>query len=102
VIIGSNLSVKWPQGALRYALGVVLVAAGVTILNKADTDLVPWAVLAATVVIVALFAVQIGLRKEVEQDPDEQEWLRRASAVAALGDEIERQQVTERQFAARS
>ena len=21
VIIGSNLSVKWPQGALRYALG---------------------------------------------------------------------------------
>jgi hypothetical protein len=102
VIIGSNLSVKWPQGALRYVLGVVLIAAGVTVMNKADTDLIPWAVVAAAIVIVALFAVQIGLRKEVELDPDEQEWMRRASAVAALGDEIERYQSTEGNLAARS
>jgi uncharacterized protein len=102
VIIGSNLSVKWPQGALRYVLGVVLIAAGVTVMNKADTDLIPWAVVAAAIVIVALFAIQIGLRKEVELDPDEQEWMRRASAVAALGDEIERYQSTEGNLAARS
>src|SRR5215211_724464 len=42
VIIGSNLSVKWPQGALRYALGLILIAAGLTIMSKANTDLVPW------------------------------------------------------------
>jgi uncharacterized membrane protein YfcA len=72
VIIGSQLSVKWPQGLLRGALGVILVAAGVTIMNKADTALVPWVVAVATIAVVALFAVQIALRKEVEQDPEEQ------------------------------
>ena len=36
VILGSNMSVKWPQGALRTALGVVLIAAGVTIMSKAE------------------------------------------------------------------
>jgi uncharacterized protein len=99
VIIGSNLSVKWPQGALRYALGVVLIAAGVTIMSKADGDLIPWAILAASLGIVALFAVQLGLRREVEQDPAEQEWLRKAAIVASHGDEIERQQA---ELAARS
>jgi hypothetical protein len=94
VILGSNLSVKWPQGALRYALGIVLIAAGVTIMSKADGDLIPWVMVAASVAIVALFAIQIGLRKEVEHDPDEQEWMRRASAVATMGDEIERYQTT--------
>jgi uncharacterized membrane protein YfcA len=102
VIVGSQLSVKWPQGLLRGALGVVLIAAGVTIMNKANTDLVPWVVVAATVAVAALFAIQIALRKEVELDPDEQEWMRRASAVAALGDEIERYQSTEGNLAARS
>jgi uncharacterized membrane protein YfcA len=92
VILGSNLSVKWPQGALRYALGVVLIAAGVTIMSKADGDLIPWALAAASVGIVALFAIQIGLRREVEQDPAEQEWLRKAAIVASHGDEIERRE----------
>ena len=92
VIIGSNLSVKWPQGALRTILGVVLIAAGITIMNKADTSLVPWAIGAAVLGVIALFAVQLGLRREVEQDPDEQEWLRRARFVAANADEIERRQ----------
>jgi uncharacterized membrane protein YfcA len=72
VIIGSQLSVKPPQGLLRGALGVVLVGAGVTILNKADTSLVPWVVAGATVAVAALFAIQIALRKEVEHDPEEQ------------------------------
>jgi uncharacterized protein len=88
VIIGSNLSVKWPQGALRYALGIVLIAAGVTIMNKANTDLVPWVVGGATLLVATLFAVQLGLRREVEQDPAEQEWLRSARAVAVIGDEV--------------
>src|SRR5436190_9327850 len=72
VIIGSQLSVKWPQGVLRGLLGVILVAAGITIMNKADTSLVPWVVAIAAGAVTALFAVQIALRKEVEQDPEEQ------------------------------
>jgi uncharacterized protein len=77
VIIGSNLSVKWPQGALRYVLGIVLIGAGITIMNKANTDLVPWVMGGATLAIVALFAAQIGLRREVEHDPEEQAELER-------------------------
>jgi uncharacterized protein len=72
VILGSNLSVKWPQGALRTALGVVLIGAGVTIMNKANTDLIPYVMVAASLAIVGLFAIQLGLRREVEHDPDEQ------------------------------
>src|SRR4051812_8809292 len=72
VIIGSQLSVKPPQGLLRGALGVILVAAGLTIMSKANTDLVPWVVAVAAVAVAALFAVQIALRKEVEHDPAEQ------------------------------
>ena len=95
VIIGSNLSVKWPQGALRYALGLILIAAGLTIMSKANTDLIPWVMVAASIGIVSLFAVQIALRKEVEHDPAEQEWMRRAAMVASHGDEIERYQQVE-------
>jgi len=102
VILGSNLSVKWPQGALRYALGIVLIGAGITIMSKANTDLVPWVMGGATLAVVALFAVQMGLRREVEQDPEEQEWLQRAALVAAQGDEIERHESVEAELAARS
>jgi hypothetical protein len=49
-----------------------LIGAGVTIMNKANTDLVPWVVGAATLAVAALFAVQMALRKEVEHDPEEQ------------------------------
>jgi hypothetical protein len=102
VIIGSQLSVKWPQGILRGALGLILIAAGITIMSKADTDLVPWVVVGASLAVIALFAVQIALRKEVEHDPEEQEWLRRATAIASHGDEIERHQAMEAELAARS
>jgi uncharacterized membrane protein YfcA len=88
VILGSNMSVKWPQGILRTALGVVLIAAGVALLSKADTGLVPIALAVSIVAFAALFAVQFALRREVEQDPDEQEAMRRARAVAVLGDEM--------------
>jgi uncharacterized membrane protein YfcA len=78
VIVGSQMSVKWPQGLLRGALGVVLIAAGVTIMNKADTALVPWVVVIAAIAVGVLFAIQIALRKEVEHDPEEQRELEAA------------------------
>jgi hypothetical protein len=74
---------------LRTALGVILIAAGVTIMNKADTDLVPWVVAVAAIGVTALFAVQIALRKEVEHDPEEQA-------------ELERNAKLEQELAARS
>jgi hypothetical protein len=98
VIIGSQLSVKWPQGVLRTALGVILIAAGVTIMNKADTDLVPWVVAIAAIAVTALFAVQIALRKEVEHDPEEQLELERD---ARLERELEARAQLREQDAAR-
>jgi uncharacterized protein len=95
VILGSNMSVKWPQGLLRTALGVVLIAAGLAILNKANTALVPYTIGFAAIAFAGLFAIQFLLRREVEQDPAEQEWLRRAAMVASHGDEIERRQAVE-------
>ena len=71
VIIGSNMSVKWPQGLLRTALGVVLIAAGIALLEKANTELVPYALGAAALGFAALFGLQYLLRREVEGDPDE-------------------------------
>ena len=72
VILGSNMSVKWPQGVLRTALGLVLIAAGVALLSKANTELVPYALAVAALAFAGLFAIQILLRREVEGDPDEQ------------------------------
>jgi hypothetical protein len=95
VILGSNLSVKWPQGILRTALGLVLIAAGVALLGKADGDLVPYALGFAALSFAALFGIQLALRKEVEADPDEQAAMKRAAAVAVLGDEIERRAAME-------
>jgi uncharacterized membrane protein YfcA len=102
VVLGSNMSVKWPQGILRTALGIVLIAAGVAILNKANTDLVPYTIGFAAVSFIGLFAVQFLLRREVEQDPAEQEWLRTAAVVASHGDEIERHEQVEAELAARA
>src|SRR6266545_6249138 len=83
VILGSNLSVKWPQGARRYALGLVLIGAGITIMNKANTDLVPWVMGGATLAVVALFAIQMALTREVEHDPEEQAELERDAKLEA-------------------
>jgi uncharacterized membrane protein YfcA len=101
VILGSNMSVKWPQGILRTALGLVLLAAGVALLGKADTQLVPYALGFAALSFVGLFGIQFALRKEVEADPDEQEAMRRAQAVAVMGDEIVRHQAMEAELARR-
>jgi uncharacterized membrane protein YfcA len=65
VWIGSHMSVRWPQGVLRILLGIVLVAAGVTIMSKANTAIVPYALGAAALAIAALFAAQIFLPRRV-------------------------------------
>ena len=89
VILGSNMSVKWPQGLLRTALGVVLIAAGIALLSKSDTSLVPYALGVSALIFVGLFAAQALIRHEVEQDPDEQEAIKRAIArVAVTSDEV--------------
>src|SRR5688572_30810384 len=59
VIIGTNLSVKAPQKFLRYALAVVLIASGVTLISKeGDPSVVIPAIGVASVMIGALFAAQ--------------------------------------------
>ena len=70
VLIGSQLAVKVPTGFLRNALGVVMVASAVTLIIK---EHVPPAVLipslsAAALVIVGLFAFQIGLHRQRIRD----------------------------------
>jgi uncharacterized protein len=103
VIIGSNMIVKWNQTALRIALGVVLIAAGGALLSKANTDLVPYALAVAGLGFAGLFGLQILLRREVEADPDEQEWLRQvATSVAVTGDEIPRNGTVEAELLRRS
>jgi uncharacterized protein len=102
VILGSNMSVKWPTGVMRTALGLVLIAAGVSIMSKANTDLVPYVMVVAALAIGGLFALQILLRKEVEGDPDEQAALQRAIAVSVMGDDIARDPDFEAELARRS
>ena len=101
VIVGSYMSVKWPQGLLRTALGLVLIAAGITILNKANTDLVPYAVGVAALAFISLFVVQLLLRKEVEGDPEEQEELQHEIELEIEGPP-ERNEELERELARRS
>jgi len=97
VILGSNMSVKWPQGLLRTALGVVLIAAGVALLEKANTELVPYALGVAALAFAGLFAIQYLLRREVEGDPDERAELERIER----DEEIERDQRLEAELARR-
>jgi uncharacterized membrane protein YfcA len=66
VLIGSQLAVRVPTGLLRNALGVVMVASAITLIIK---EKVPSAVLipslsVAALVIVGLFAFQIGLHRQ--------------------------------------
>lgn len=86
VVLGSQLSVRWPQGVLRTALALVLIAAGITLFSKADTSVVPYALGATALGLGALFAAQIGFRREVEGDPDERRELDLAGAAGSAGD----------------
>jgi len=63
VIIGTNLAVKAPQKLLRYALAVVLIAAGTTLISKdGDASVVIPAIGVASIMIGALFAAQAYTR----------------------------------------
>ena len=59
VIVGTNLSVKAPQKLLRYALAIVLIASGTTLISKeGSAEVVVPAIGVATVMIAALFGMQ--------------------------------------------
>jgi hypothetical protein len=63
VLIGSRLSVRVPQGLLRNAIGLVLIASAITLITKEQVPpsiLVP-ALAGALLVIGALFAFQISM-----------------------------------------
>jgi uncharacterized membrane protein YfcA len=60
VILGANLAVKAPQKLLRYALAVVLIVSGITLISKeGSADVVIPAIAIAGVMIGVLFAAQI-------------------------------------------
>jgi hypothetical protein len=60
VILGTNLSVKAPQGFLRGSLAVVLIASGTTLIVKeGDPSVVLPAIGIAAVMMGALFAAQV-------------------------------------------
>jgi uncharacterized membrane protein YfcA len=60
VIFGANLAVKAPQKLLRYALAVVLIASGTTLVSKeGSADVVIPAIAVAAVMIGVLFAAQV-------------------------------------------
>jgi uncharacterized membrane protein YfcA len=58
VLIGSHLSVRIPVPALRTALGIVLVGAGLGIATKAGVDIPPVVVAAVPVVLAVAVIVQ--------------------------------------------
>jgi len=59
VVVGTNLSVKAPQKLLRYALAVVLIASGTTLIAKEGSPgvVIP-AIAVASIMIGVLFAAQ--------------------------------------------
>jgi uncharacterized protein len=60
VIVGAGLAVKAPQKLLRYALAVVLIASGTTLISKeGSADVVIPAIAVASVMIGVLFAAQV-------------------------------------------
>ena len=60
VIVGTNLSAKAPQGLLRFALGLVLLASGITlILKEGSAEVVVPAVAVASLMMGTLFGAQV-------------------------------------------
>jgi uncharacterized membrane protein YfcA len=78
VWVGSHLSVRVPQGALRPALGIVLVAAGLGILTKAGLD-VPAPLLIAVPLALGVGALLVARLRGPARDPEDQ----------ALAEEVE-------------
>jgi uncharacterized protein len=69
VIVGTNLSVKAPQKFLRYALAIVLVASGTTLIAKNYTPgIVLPAIGVASIMVGVLFGAQVVLRSRSKRD----------------------------------
>ena len=69
VILGTNLSVKAPQTFLRYALAVVLIASGTTlIIKEGSPDVVIPAIGVASVMVGVLFGAQALSRGGSKRD----------------------------------
>jgi hypothetical protein len=76
VVVGSNLSVKAPQKFLRYALAVVLIASGATLISKnGSPEVVIPAIAVASVMVTVLFGAQVVTRGRAKR--------RRAAATPA-------------------
>ena len=76
VVVGTNLSVKAPQKFLRYALAVVLIASGATLISKnANPEVVIPAIAVASVMVTFLFGAQVVTRGRAKR--------RRAAATPA-------------------
>ncbi len=70
VIVGTNLSVKAPQKFLRYALAVVLIASGTTlILKEGSAGVVIPAIAIGSVMIGALFIIQAVGKSRAKRPP---------------------------------
>jgi uncharacterized membrane protein YfcA len=66
VLLGSQLAIKVPTGFLRNALGLVLIGSSITLITKEHVPpgiLIP-SMSVAALVILALFAFQIGLHRQ--------------------------------------
>jgi uncharacterized protein len=78
VVIGSRMAIKAHQGLLRTALGVVLIAAAIALITKADAQAVMISIAFATLAFGALFVAI--LRREVRSNGrviQERPWLAR-------------------------
>ena len=78
VIIGSRMAIRAHQGVLRVALGVVLIAASIALITKADAQAVMISIAFATLAFGTLFVVI--LRREVRSNDrviQERPWLGR-------------------------
>jgi uncharacterized membrane protein YfcA len=70
VWVGSNLSVRVPQSALRPALGIVLVAAGLGILTKAGLG-IPAPVLVGVPLALAVLTFLLARARRPARDPED-------------------------------
>jgi hypothetical protein len=63
VLLGAQLSSKAPTGLLRIALGVVLVASGITLTAKGDISVVPPAAAVTALLFGAFLATSAYIRR---------------------------------------
>jgi uncharacterized membrane protein YfcA len=71
VWLGSHWSVRVPSGALRHALAIVLLAAGLALLSKAGVGVPPVAVVAVPLLIAAGVGARALVRRSRELPADE-------------------------------